>query len=336
MNAPNFDYQANSPYPGACVAASPNFTLGGVFQTCSYISYANGMCKDLMQKNPITGGYSCPSGYDSVLLLEGTVTYPKTEKTCKSVKKCAFWIFRCRREDECEFHERMERAKHQTFWCAPAKKKQQSSTGYLFGGIYSNDLNNPITRARNCPNHFTSMKIGSHAQICLSEDYELGLQFSLPFGGFFSCIGGNKLAAVNSSEFLNNPRDWPMRCPAGFTQHLALTDNNCRVNFCVKAGTLLRATDLDIVLPPFEPMPGLKSNSTTEIFEAINPRAIVAYAYAAQSSNETPQSIETSPEYMRFIIGSSNNRNGGGVTGVSCNVMVMVMLGAFMASMLQQ
>jgi len=287
ISAPNFDYTANSLYPGACNdSASPSFTLGGVFQTCNYISHGNGICTKLMQKNPITGGYSCPNGFNSVLLLEGTASRPNPGKTCKSVKKCAFWVFRCRREEQCSYFQRTEKAKHQTFWCAPSKKKTQSTKGYLFGGIYSNEINNPITRSRSCPSHFISMKLGSNAIICLSEDYELGQQFSLPFGGFFSCVGGNKLAAMNASEFLNNPQDWPMRCPMGFTQHLALTDNNCRVNYCVKAGTLLRAMDLDIVLPPFEPLPGFKDNSTMEIYEVVDPRSFQrAYAYATQNNN---------------------------------------------------
>ena len=288
INAPNFDYTANSLYPGACNdSASPSFTLGGVFQSCSYISHANGICRNLMQKNPITGGYSCPSGYNSLLLLEGTASRPNPGKTCKSVRKCAFWIFKCRQKEQCRYFQRTEKARHQTFWCAPAKKKMKTATtGYLFGGIFSNEINNPITRSRSCPNHYISMKLGSNAIICLSEDYELGQQFSLPFGGFFSCIGGNKLAAMNASEFLNNPQDWPMRCPMGFTQHLALTDNNCRVNYCVKAGTLLRAMDLDIVLPPFEPLPGFKDNSTTEIFEVVDPHSFQrAYAYATQNNN---------------------------------------------------
>ena len=336
IKAQNFDYQANSPYPGACNAsASSSFNLGGVFQICSYISHANGICRDLMQKNPITGGYSCPSGYQSVLLLEGTVSRPNPGKTCKSVRKCAFWKFRCRRENECQYFQRTERAKHQTFWCAPSKKKRQSPTGYLFGGMYSSELNNPITRSRSCPNHYISMKLGSNAKICLSEDYELGRQFSLPFGGFFSCASGNKLAALNATEFLNNPRDWPMRCPMGFTQHLALTDNNCRVNFCVKAGTLLRAMDPDIVLPPFEPLPGFKNNSTTEIFEVIDPQTVErAYAYAAQSPNNTGFLL-AQESFVELSTDGATTSKDGAILGVGFNPVMATLLAVFIAYMLQ-
>ena len=308
VNAPNFDYQANSQYPGACQAATRNYTFGGVFQTCSYISNSNGLCSSLVQKNPITGAYSCPSGYEAVLLLSSTAQRPKTDKTCKRVKKCSFFVFNCRKQNKCNYFQTTEKAKHQTFWCAQKKKNQPPHTGYLFGGIYSKDMNNPITRAKNCPNHFTSMKIGSHAKICLSEDYELGQKFSLPFGGFFSCKSGNKLAVNNTSDFLNNPRDWLMKCPEGFTQHLALTDNNCRVNFCVKAGVLLRALDLDIVLPPFEPRPALKENSTIELYEGVDPNAMGGL-YSYSSSYPEGYSQGLSSNISRLM--SSDNGNGG-------------------------
>ena len=258
-NAQNFDYQANAETPGACIEGSTTYKFGGVFQTCT--SNGNGICGGVSQKNPLTGGYSCPSGFTSVMLIRGKATKPKTDVVCKKKKKCKLfgWIG-CRKVDECNHYRSTERATYTSFWCAPGAGVAKK--GYLFGGLYSNDLQNPITRSRTCPTHYIPLKISSHAHVCASEDYELGQQFSLPFGGFFSCSGGNKLAANGTKEFLNNPQNWPRRCPNGFTQHLALIENSCRVNFCVKAGTLLRAQDLDIILPPFEPKPASRGNVT--------------------------------------------------------------------------
>lgn len=108
VNAPNFDYQANSPSAGSCQASTRNYTFGGVFQTCSYVSGSNGLCNSLVQKNPITGGYSCPTGYDAVLLLSATAQRPKTEKSCHQVKKCSFFIFNCRRENKCSYFQTEE------------------------------------------------------------------------------------------------------------------------------------------------------------------------------------------------------------------------------------
>jgi len=39
-------------------------------------------------------------------------------------------------------------------------------------------------------------------------------------------------------------------------------ERDCRVNFCVKAGSLLKPRDLEIVMPPFEPKPAITGNST--------------------------------------------------------------------------
>ena len=329
VTAQNFDYQANAPYPGACVAASRNYTFGGVFQTCSYISNSNGMCGNLIQKNPITGKYSCPNNYNSVLLLSGEVSRPKTDKRCHLKKRCSFLGFlNCRHEQECNYVQGIEKVRHETFWCAP-NRERKPDTGYLFGGIYSNDLNNPVTRGKSCPTHYINMKIGSHAHICLSEDYELGHQFSLPFGGFFSCKSGNRLAINNTSDFLNNPRDWPMRCPGGFTQHLALTDNNCRVNFCVRAGTLLRATDLDIVLPPFEPRPGMKENSTMDFFDGPDPDAMKKFAsgydFTFDSSSECTNGNCVDKMSSSFVIDNDNSASDNGDLSLSAESRIVVL-----------
>lgn len=263
-NAPNFDYQANNERPGVCKEPSANFTFGGVFQKCR--SNGHDICGSLLQKNPLTGGYSCPDGFKGLLLHSTKTRRDKMRQVCEKERKCSFLFFNCRNVDKCKWIPSVETGVYKTYWCAPNKKSPRKLKGYMFGGIYSNDIQNPITRSRSCPTHFIPLKIGSQARVCVSEDYELGHQFSLPFGGFFSCLGGNILATNNSSDFLNNPNDWPMRCPGGFTQHLALTEKGCRINFCVKAGTLLRASDLEIILPPFDPKPLLRQNSTTEFY----------------------------------------------------------------------
>jgi hypothetical protein len=33
--------------------------------------------------------------------------------------------------------------------------------------------------------------------VCISDDYELGAQYSIPFGGFMSCSAGNPLAMTS-------------------------------------------------------------------------------------------------------------------------------------------
>lgn len=262
--APNFDYQANSLAEGSCKDYSTNFTFGGIFQTCT--STGNQLCEDLRGKNPLTGDFTCPPGYRAILLVNGEASKPQTKENCYQRENCAFLGFFCSSHTECVPYQTTERAKYKTFWCAPSYTRHPN-TGYLFGGLYSNDLNNPMTRSQSCPSQYNPLNFGSHAKVCVSDDYELGGPFSLQFGGFFSCIAGNLLSLTqkqsrNSSSFLSSQSSWPMQCPPGFTQHLAMVERDCRVNFCVKAGSLLKPRDLEIVMPPFEPKPAITGNST--------------------------------------------------------------------------
>ena len=288
-SAPNFDYQANSEAPGSYLAPAANYTFGGIFQECTG---GNALCGKLMQKNPLTGNYRCPSEFRAVLLLNGEVKEPKVLKSCKNKRKCTLGFIVCRNVQVCSFTPYTETAKYRTYWCAPLAK--DINMGYLFGGMYSNDVKHPITHSQSCPARYIPLKLGSHAKVCVSEDYELSQSFSFPFGGFFSCAAGNILTGKNVSEFLNNPSDWPMCCPPGFTQHLAMIEKNCRVNFCVKAGSLLKHNDLDIVLPPFEPKPAVRSNATGLLFTKWIEEGPNAVSASQTSAAHSPKSLTSS------------------------------------------
>lgn len=94
------------------------------------------------------------------------------------------------------------------------------------------------------PLHF-----GEDIQICVSNDYELGSSYAIPFAGFESCISGNPLAASAKSRAA--PSSWPHACPLGYSQHLVAVDEGCEVNFCIKAGAFNQYTPLPPRLPPF-------------------------------------------------------------------------------------
>ena len=121
--------------------------------------------------------------------------------------------------------------------------------------------------------------------MCVSDDYELGFQFALPFAGFFSCNSGNPLAVpcskpqgdkkpqgknvkrVPSVEvFLEGDSagtfKGPQSCPRGYTQHLLAVDNECEINYCVKANSLARLTSTVVKTPPYSPRPGVSPNAT--------------------------------------------------------------------------
>ena len=80
----NFDYEANI-NDGSCSAPTTNYTFGGVYQTCQpdpepRFHYEDLCAKGTAQKNPLTGDYSCPQGYNAIELHNGTVTHVSKKK----------------------------------------------------------------------------------------------------------------------------------------------------------------------------------------------------------------------------------------------------------------
>ena len=186
MDSPNFSFQANLD-DGSCESPTNNYTFGGVYQTCQCEgSPSSNPCGSFLQKNPLTADYSCSSGYEPVMVHQG-----RTPDSCYT--EChGWWIFKsC--DSYCGF------ASYDTYWCV-AKGSVPRNTGYLFGGLYSNVLKNPVTQHHSCPMKFYALRFGATMQVCVSDDYELGLPQSVPFGGFFSCNTGNPLAAKKAAD----------------------------------------------------------------------------------------------------------------------------------------
>lgn len=83
----NFNFQANNPNNEACDNSSDSsYLVGGIFQNCSMNYGREPLCGDVEQTNPLTAGYSCPSGYQAVLLNRGTDSvirqYSRTYEDC--------------------------------------------------------------------------------------------------------------------------------------------------------------------------------------------------------------------------------------------------------------
>ncbi|XP_062598316.1 macrophage-expressed gene 1 protein-like [Saccostrea cucullata] len=257
MDSPNFNFIANVD-DGTCENAMTNYTFGGVFQECnSYESVFSG----LSQKNPLTGGYSCPSGYEPVLLTRG--------------RKCSYVIINKHRD--CGFLKLFDCwddtsvkvcANYQAYWCfARGHAKQQS--GFQFGGIYTSSVDNPLTQSDTCPPYFYPLNLGEDMKICVSDDYELGFRYSVPFAGLFSCRAGNPLN-LNQEAFSKNrepfplfsylksssPQFWPRGCPRGYSMQLANIENSCEINYCLKAHSFVKKGLPPLRRPPFMELPG--------------------------------------------------------------------------------
>ena len=93
--------------------------------------------------------------------------------------------------------------------------------------------------------------------------------------------------------------------------------------------------DPDIVLPPFEPLPGFKNNSTTEIFEVIDPQTVErAYAYAARSPNSTGFLLAQESFVELSTYGATTSKDGA-ILGIGFNPVMATLLAVFITYMLQ-
>ncbi|NXW71966.1 MPEG1 protein, partial [Hirundo rustica] len=246
-SSPNFNFHANTD-DGSCKGTVTNFTFGGVFQECVGLGGpdTDALCRALEQRNPVTGAFSCPSNYSPVLL--GTQEREEGHSHLECHKKCTLGVF-CHRKCQDVFW--LSRVRFSAYWCA-ASGPAAPNSGYLFGGLFSTHGANPITGAQSCPSGFFPLKLFGELRVCVSQDYEQGAQYAVPFGGFFSCQAGNPLAGQHRGT-AEDPH--AKGCPPGFSQHLALISDSCQVQFCVQAGLLTGGSLPPARLPPFTRLP---------------------------------------------------------------------------------
>ncbi|KAK0044628.1 macrophage-expressed 1 protein [Biomphalaria pfeifferi] len=257
IDDPNFSYVANVD-DGSCSAKVTNLPFGGVYQRCGIYgsTYARqDHCADLSHVNPKTGDYSCPPSYSSVLIQSFEKKgITETERVCTS---CGFlYLSTC-----CDNKQNYFTVEYSAYWCA-ATGPVPPNSGYLFGGYYRPTQDNPLTGSTNCPRTFYPRLILADVTLCLSDDFEQSIHLAVPFGGFFSCVSGNPLAVYMQnvtrnglSERNDGSTSYPMRCPEGYSQHLATVDSGCSINYCVKTGSMTKANLTPLRRPPFMSKP---------------------------------------------------------------------------------
>ena len=242
VTSPNFDFQANV-NDNSCEPQSTNYTFGGIFQTCEYDSFEyEDLCRSgpepVEQTNPLTGTTTCGEPYNAVFLHSGQ--YSHTIKMSVCHQECCWW--NC--HNNCALRPFTTVVNYKAYWCVATGPIQQNS-GFLFGGYYTSTSANPFTGTNFCPRYFIPLHFGEDIYICVSNDYELGTPYSIPFGGFDSCLTGNPLAANKSDK------NWPHDCPTGYSQHLVAIDENCEINFCIKSGAFNQLIPQPPRLPPY-------------------------------------------------------------------------------------
>lgn len=316
--AENFDFQANVD-DSTCEPPLTNFTFGGVFQKCTVDpkynteDLCNAKQNPALQVNPSTGDLSCPPNYVAIKLHSGIVTHVTQKPVCNNVcHHCGFlgWSRCC----QCQsvLAPFLSRASYEAYWCAalPGSEIPQNS-GYLFGGFYTSTESNPVTGTMSCPRFFTPLHMGEDIKVCVSSDYERGYAYAVPFGGFDSCLVGNPMATMTTTEA--EFASWPHDCPHGYAQHLVTVDEGCEIDFCVIENAFKQKGLLPAKLPPFHKHPKYKANVTDTL--------VVFGVYGTiWEKNTEGQWVVTQPEglsdsgkeLLRTFQDDSGNGNGGG------------------------
>lgn len=311
IDSPNFSYMANVD-DGSCTFKGQNYSFGGIYQTCHQVGQLNeNLCAEYIQKNPLTAGFSCPVGYKSIFLSENRIASSELRTKCTS---CGlFYLSEC-----CSNYYVYGSATYKAYWCV-GQRDLINHDGFLFGGIFSDAIENPLTQSRDCPQHFYQLTIGAGMQVCVSDDFELGYRYSVPFAGFFSCKAGNPLAIEEDmssgsddiSSYLSsaNPDEWPRRCPSGYSMHLASVEiGTCEVNYCVQARAFSYKGLPPIRRPPFFKLPTNAfddGDNSRELFKVDDDRK-TWIKLTPQTPNQTlyPQGMNSSSEdlYTKVLI----------------------------------
>ncbi|XP_036115361.1 macrophage-expressed gene 1 protein-like [Molossus molossus] len=271
LGAPAFNPQANVD-DGSCDGGpQANFSFGGVFQECKAVSGkdADGLCQAYRVPNPLTGNASCPANYKASVLHSELKTSSKTRSECQQQCQRCWLFFQCC-QPQCAIREQRSVVRLDASWCVPTQSSLPAAAGFLFGGLYSPDHPNPLTRGQTCPPYFYPLALFGDLRVCVSSDLELCTAQAVPFGGFFSCQMGNPLAGLMKGQspgllqemfYQDSPTAHPMKCPAGYSQHQAYLSEGCQILYCLRAGALLDQEQAAVRMPPFLPRPPLINNS---------------------------------------------------------------------------
>ncbi|XP_011405693.1 PREDICTED: macrophage-expressed gene 1 protein-like [Amphimedon queenslandica] len=273
MNSKNFNFHANLD-DNSCEKEKQNYTFGGIYQTCE--DHDNNVICDYYgarQTNPLTLDYSCPEGYESILLHTGTLS-KMIQSTIKVQRQtdCKNYIVytHCKWATVASITTKIYFSTYKAYWCyAPPGK--QSDAGYMFGGLYTSKTPNPVTRTSRCPPFYDTLHFGEDINICASRD-DQAEDNAIPFGGFYSCKSGNPLAItpdmyqkLASSNLLEYGSSFPTECSHHYNQFLITIDEGCVVNYCSQFQDAVMYSPRPPLVPPYKMKPPMTVNKTESL-----------------------------------------------------------------------
>ena len=273
MGSPNFNFHANL-NDQSCKKERSDYNFGGIYQTCDD-HYNNEICNDFgaRQTNPLTSDYSCPQGYESILLHTGTLSKMVQITYYQQKSKCSW--FHCKMQTVSNQQSEMRYSTYKAYWCyAPPGQEAdlQDNSGYMFGGAYTSKTPNPVTHTSGCPPFFNALHFGEDIKVCVSND-EQAKDNALPFGGFHSCKSGNPLAITKEmygnltlkNAELEDGSSFPKECSQHYNQFLIATDEGCVVNYCTQIKDIIMYTPKPPIVPPYKMKPPMTVNKTESL-----------------------------------------------------------------------
>uniref|UniRef100_A0A8C6SVT0 Macrophage-expressed gene 1 protein n=1 Tax=Neogobius melanostomus TaxID=47308 RepID=A0A8C6SVT0_9GOBI len=313
VSSNNYNFQANID-DASCEGPATNLSFGGVYQQCEQLSQDAGpLCDKLAQRNPDTGDFSCRAPYTPTLLRSEVRQEGYTVYQCHdhSYDCGLFGLFTCHQQI-CQDNYYVRSARINTYWCS-VNGKAPDNSGYLFGGLYSPSMLNPITNSKGCPPNFIAETfLSDGVMLCVSRDYETGSRYAVQFGGLFSCQSTNPLA--------NGQR----RCPPRFSQHLAIVSDGCEILYCVQSGLFTGGELKPIRLPPFTKPPLISMQATNTVMVMTEgQKSWVRVGTTKLWKLGTPEEIQ---DMVKKMNSESNEMSSGEKTGVAFGVLALVAL----------
>lgn len=127
---------------GTCLPDFNNYTFGGMYQSCANVNHpdnplhASDHCAPYLQRNGITGDFTCPVDYEPVLIT--SAVYELGDETLegptrKHCKHFAWFKYKCKRDKT--YYTIKVQVRLENYWCRLRENATAAeNSGAMFGG----------------------------------------------------------------------------------------------------------------------------------------------------------------------------------------------------------